>query len=85
MGRIFKDFREATNEIKRDLAEMGISVHPQTYQDKFVGNDPNFSTFELQNYMYSVSSPLVTDLSPTQPWADREFIERTAQDPINPG
>lgn len=74
--RIYKDFKEALPEIKRDLAEMGIKVHPQTYQDKFVGDDPNFATRELQNYIYTITNPRSGDLDPTQPWADAEWKER---------
>jgi len=74
--RIYKNFTEALNEIKRDLAEMGIEVHTQTYQDKFIGDNPEFATLELQNYIFTVTQPRAEDLNPTQPWADAEFHER---------
>jgi len=77
--RIYADFKEALSEIKRDLAEMGIKVHTLTYQDKYIGHDPEMETMEIQNYMYTVPQPNYQELSPTQPWADTEFEER-----INP-
>jgi len=86
--RIYQNFKEALPEIKRDLAEMGIKVHPQTYQDKFIGDDPDFETLELQNYIYTVVNPNMNDLEPTQPWADAEWSERKAGiqgEPVNPG
>ena len=87
--RIYMNFQEALAEIKRDLAEMGIHVHPQTYQDQFVGDNPDFETLELQNYIYVVTRPDGEDLDPTQPWADAEWAERAiginAKGYINPG
>lgn len=83
--RIYKDFKEAMGEIERDLAEMGTVVHPHTYQDKDVRNNPSFDTMELQNYIYTVTVPDRFDLNPTKPWADMEFVERISGKPINPG
>lgn len=74
--RSFSDFRQANNEIKRDLAELGTYVHPQTMQDKQVAHDPEYGTRELINYDYMVLEPRLEDLSPVQPWADAEFLER---------
>jgi len=83
--RIYQNFKEAHNEVKRDLAEMGIRVHPHSYQNKNIKDDPAFETVELQNYMYCVTQPRLEDLTPTQPWADAEFEERISRDPVNPG
>ena len=86
--RIYQNFKEALPEIKRDLAEMGIKVHPKTYQDKQVGDNPDFATLELQNYIYTVVHPVGSDLEPTQPWADSEWLERMcgmSGSPVNPG
>jgi len=83
--RIYADFREAHSEIKRDLAEMGIRVHPHSYQDKIIKDDPDFETLEIQNYMYTVTQPNLEDLNPTQPWASEDFKERVSGIPINPG
>ena len=83
--RIYQNFKEATNEIKRDLAEMGITVKPKSYQNKNVEGDPNFFTRELQNYIYTVTNPKPRDLNPSQPWADAEMRERVSGKNINPG
>ena len=86
--RIYKDFPEALNEIKRDISEMGIRIHPKTYQDKYVADDPDFGTLEIQDYMYKVLSPDTSQLNPTQPWANLEFNERrmgAEGRPVNPG
>lgn len=78
---------EALNEIKRDLSEMGTEVHPQTMQDKYVGDNSDYYTKELQNYDYTVKNAVLSlnELSPTQPWADAELAERLSGKPINPG
>jgi thymidylate synthase len=83
--RIYTNFREATNEIKRDLAEMGIDVKPHSYQNKNVEGNPEFYTKELQNYIYTVTQPKLNDLDATQPWAKLEFAERVSGNPVNPG
>ena len=86
--RIYQNFMEALPEIKRDLAEMGIKCHPQTYQDKYIGDNPEYQTLELQNYIYTVIHPHPEDLESTQPWADEEFEERLSGmggNPRNPG
>lgn len=83
--RIYNNFEESMNEIKRDLAEMGINIHPHSYQNKDISHDPNFATYELQNYMYTVTNPDTQFLSPTQPWADAELAERLSRKPLNPG
>ena len=74
--RSFSDFKEANNEIKRDLAELGTYVHPQTMQDKDIAEDEDYGTRELLNYIYMVLDPNLDDLNPSQPWADAEFEER---------
>jgi thymidylate synthase len=85
--RIYTNFKEAINETHRDLAEMGIRVHPATMQDKYVADDDSFETLELQNYGYTVLGAVesIGQLSPNQPWADAEFEERISHDYINPG
>lgn len=85
--RIYQNFPEAINEIKRDLAEMGILVHPQTMQDKYVADNPDYATKELQNYIYTVINPMasVETLQVSRPWVDQEFAERIALEPVNPG
>lgn len=85
--RFYQNFKEAVDEIRRDLAEMGIDVHPQTMQDKFVADNPEYATKELQNYIYTVFKPLesIGDLQISQPWAGIEFNERISGKALNPG
>ncbi len=85
--RFYTGFGIAVDEIKRELAEMSISVHPQTMQDKIVADNPDYNTMELQNYMYMVSGAVETlgELTPNQPWADAEFEERISGIAMNPG
>ena len=84
--RIYSTFREALNEIRRDLKEMGIPVVTGSWQDKtnFDLESGRLETLELQNYIYTVTMPHVLDLNPNQPWAEFEFRERTEYC-INPG
>lgn len=66
--------------------EMGIRVHPNTWQDKIVKDNPDFDTLELQNYIYTVVEPDSGHLTPTQPWAGVELVERLyGQGEANPG
>lgn len=86
MSRFFKNFQEAQGEIRRDLAEMGIPVHPHSMQDKVIARDTNYSTLELQNYTYTIlgAAEDLPNIPATQPWADAEFLERIGP-PVNPG
>lgn len=86
--RIYTTFNIALNEIKRDLVEMGIRVHPHSWQDKIVKDKPEYETLELQNYSYTVTSPRGRHLNPTKPWATEEWLERSSGivgNPVNPG
>ena len=72
--RIYIDAEGRIEEIKRDLAEMGIVVRPATMQDKYIKGNPDYETRELQNYSYCLldaKSQEIPGLS--QPWADAEF------------
>jgi thymidylate synthase len=85
--RIYVDWPECYEEVKRDLAEMGILVKPKTMQDKVIENNEAYETMELQNYSYSLlnaKSNAITRV--VQPWADAEFEERVNPvGNINPG
>lgn len=85
--RIYVDWPECYEEVKRDLAEMGILVKPKTMQDKIIENNEAYETMELQNYSYSLLNAK-SDTIPgvVQPWADAEFEERVNPiGNINPG
>lgn len=84
--RIYVDAKEAIEEVKRDLAEMGITVKPSTMQDKYVKGNPDYETLELQNYGYTILSAKSSDIpGVSQPWADAEFQERVMDNFSNPG
>lgn len=87
MSRFFRDFTEAQHEIRRELAERSIEVHPETMQDKIVADNIDYLTKEVQNFQYTVTQPNTIDLAPwvTQPWADHEFGERISCAGMNPG
>lgn len=83
--RIYMNADEAIEEIKRDLAEMGIVVRPKSMQDKIIEGNPDYETKELQNYCYTILNAKSCDIPDvTQPWADREFEERIYY-PFDPG
>lgn len=83
--RIYMEMKEAYEEVKRDLAEMGIWVRPKTMQDKVIEGNPDYETTELQNYCYQVENAKSKDVpNVIQPWADEEFKERVTE-PEEPG
>lgn len=89
--RIYMNWEEAYEEVKRDLAEMGILVKPKTMQDKNVEGNSDYETKELQNYCYTLLNAKSSEIiGVIQPWADAEFEERVWDpfkngDFINPG
>ena len=75
--RIYINAEEMIEETKRDLAEMGIVVKPATMQDKYIKDNPDYETRELQNYSYCLLDAKSQDIPGViQPWADAEFEER---------
>jgi thymidylate synthase len=77
MARIYMDCNEAINEIERDIAEMGIIVHPHSMQNKIVKDDDNFSTLEVQNYSFTILNTNDKDtIVPNLAWCKAEFLER---------
>lgn len=75
--RIYINAEEMIEEIKRDLAEMGIVVRPATMQDKYIKGNPDYETRELQNYSYCLLDAKSQEIPGViQPWADAEFQER---------
>lgn len=75
--RIYMNWEEAYEEIKRDLAEMGILVKPKTMQDKNIEGNSDYETKELQNYCYTLLNAKSSEITGViQPWADAEFGER---------
>lgn len=84
-GRIYSTFPEAQNEIARDLAELGVTVQPETMQDKDVHDDEDFLTKELANYVYTVLRPDYTQIQDVHDeWVQTEWEDRLAGG-LNPG
>jgi len=83
--RHFITFPEAQNEIKRDLAELGVRVHTETMQDKQIADDPDFETTELSNYIYTVTRPDYTEIEGLhEDWVAQEWEDRLVGG-LNPG
>lgn len=74
--RIYDNFNEAQSEIKRDLVEMGIKNHPKTYQDKYIADNPDYETMELQNYIYTVVNPKPSQVSCDIKYCEAEWLDR---------
>ncbi len=53
--RIFVNPEEAVREVERDLAEMGITVHPQTMQNKDIADNDDYITKEVRAYGYKLA------------------------------
>lgn len=91
MSRVFKDCKEAISEIYRDVAEMGIKVHPASMQNKVVKGDENFATLEITNYTYCLLTLEKDEFlylhEDTREWVKAEFAERvdTGSTFFNPG
>jgi thymidylate synthase len=89
--RIFSECLEAAKEIERDLVELGVSVHPETMQDRRVADNPDYETRELVGYGYSIVkgwstlTPWNTHFNLNTAWLDAEFSERVSGLPHNPG
>ena len=83
--RIYQNFKEAQNEIARDLNELGQDVHPETMQDKEVKDDPDYATKELGNYLYMVLEPDIADIEGVHlDWVEAEWEDRM-RGGLNPG
>lgn len=91
--RIFQNPIEAYDECGRDLWEMGIRVHTQTMQDKFIGHDENFSTIEIRSFCYQISpgftikeaEDMLIHAGANPKWALADFTERVDPKFVNPG
>lgn len=90
--RIFTNLLEAHKEIERDLHEMGILVHPETYQDKNIKDNPDFETKELFGYGYMITNTHSTmvekqfeELGGNIFYLQHELIDRLSKGWLNPG
>lgn len=87
MGRIYKNMKEALNEIERDIMEMGILVHPETMQNINVKDNPDYDTLEVQNYTFTILDLSDKDecVGKDLDWCKAEFTERVDETTDNPG
>lgn len=79
--RVYQNCIDASNELKRELKEMGIEYQSDTVQDKFVGDDPAFKTLELMGYSYCIQQwpdleDLLEHMNMDIPWVHHEINER---------
>jgi thymidylate synthase len=87
MGRIYKNCKEAINEIERDLVEMGTKVNTLTMQNKIIENNDDYETKEVQNYNFAILDTSDKDdiVTSDLEWCRKEFEERISSDFLNPG
>jgi len=88
--RIYANCYELMSEIFREVWEMGHIAHPNSMQNKMVKDDDNFSTKEIINYSYSLTSLNKLDYlffadGRSRHWAQEEFMERISALYVNPG
>jgi len=88
--RIYANCYELMSEIFREVWEMGHIVHPNSMQNKVVKDNEEYSTKEITNYSYSLTSiNRVNNLffadERSFKWANAEFQERVSKEYQNPG
>lgn len=86
--RIYANCKEAMNEIKRNIYELGIEVFPNSMQDKIVKGNEEFKTKELQNECFTILDTTDKDSivkKENLPWCHNEFFERVSRQENNPG
>lgn len=92
--RVFSNCLEMVKEIERELFEQGITNHPSTMQDKWVGDDCDYETKELIGFTYTLTSyedmESMFSFFPKDikenglEYCEKEFQERIGP-PTNPG
>lgn len=86
--RIYGNAYELMSEMGRNLYEMGVMVKPRFYQNKYIGDNPDFWTRELEGEQYTLLDlPDPQHLfvyTKSKDWADAEFKERLTPG-VNPG
>lgn len=87
MTRIYANCKQALNEIKRNLYEMGVEVWPNSMQNKVVKDDDMYMTKEIQNECFTILSTKDKDeiVERDLEWCKAEFAERISRRDMNPG
>ncbi len=87
--RIYKNLEQAHNETLRNLKELGIEVHPGSFQDQITIDDPSMSTYELMGESLCILNasdwPEVCEKHGHKSWVYAEFHERVSPSFENPG
>jgi thymidylate synthase len=86
--RIYLNCNEAITDIGRELKKCSTTLHPQTYQNKIIKDDPLFDTKEIQAFQFMIINTDDKDQMPnvTPEWCKEEFKERISQrGGVNPG
>lgn len=87
--RIYKDLAQAHNETLRNLKELGIEVHPGSFQDQITVDDPTMSTYELMGESLCILNasdwPDVCEKFGHPDWVFAEMCERLDPNYVNPG
>lgn len=85
--RIYLNTTEAITDIARELKKCSSYVHTQTYQNKEISQDENFSTKEIQFFNFCILSTDDKDSMPNThlSWLIEEFQERISPTYVNPG
>lgn len=87
--RIFKDFVEADQEVKREIHHNGLLYQTQTWQDKKTAADEGFLTKELLGYTFTVRNPNIASYIAfkglNNDWIEADFAERIGGKALNPG
>ena len=85
--RLYLNCFDAIKDIGRELKKCATIVHTQSYQNKDISKDDNFSTKEIQAFEFCILNTDDKDTMPnaTVDWCKAEFKERISKDDINPG
>ena len=90
--RIFNNMTEAVNEVERDLFEMGMSAHSNSFQNKIVATNPEYETKELIGYSFMLNNwedanEVITDRIGYDAviYCEKELLDRVKGDNVNPG
>jgi thymidylate synthase len=85
--RIYKNCKQAINETKRNLYELGIEVKPHSFQNKIIQGNEEYETKELQGEVFSIINTDDKDdiVGKDLEWCKAEFQERISRKDCNPG
>lgn len=90
--RIFNNMTEAVNEVERDLMEMGITAHSNSFQNVIVGDKPEYETKEMIGYSLMLNdwedrNDVITERIGYDGviYCEKELLDRVKGNNVNPG